>query len=362
MRGKIEAKGVPGWLKILIVFCLLLAVMTAGCSETASPASTASPYSANAVLPSLSQVVDKVMPSVVFFLVETNDTNLFGEPVKAAGSGVILRSDGYILTNRHVVENFKTVEVTLHDRRVYTVSEKNIWMDDIVDLAVVKIEENNLPVVQFGDPDSINVGDWVIAVGHALGLSPLEGGATVTEGIVSNLNRSFTIDTTSYYDMIQTSAAINPGNSGGPLVNLNGDVVGIDSAGATDAQNIGFAINVGTARHVFKDLVQYGKSHHPFLGASLDDITPVTVTDSKAPKVGALITHVEPQSPAAEVGLQEGDIILNFGKIKIDTAASLIKELWRLEPGDKVDIVLWRAGSQMKLNITLGQRPQTDAL
>lgn len=293
--------------------------------------------------------VKKVLPGVVFISVERTT----GEVV--SGSGIIVRSDGYILTNRHVVNDARHVEVTLHDRRSYEPS--GMWLDDILDLAVVKIEENNLPTVSFGNPDTINVGDPVIAIGHALGLSPLEGGATVTEGIVSNLGRSFFIDSTPYYDVIQTSAAINPGNSGGPLVNLAGELIGVNSAGANQAQNIGFAINVATARHVYEDLVKYGRPVHPYLGLALGDVTMAMSSQIPGVKFGAVVTSLETGGPAYLAGLQLHDIITGFGKDNINSAADLIRVLWRHGAGDTVEVVFWRGGTQMKVAMTLMQRP-----
>lgn len=347
---------------IFVTFCLLLMLVIGSCTGVTSPTPAPASTSPISTLPSLSDIVSKVMPSVVYILVDTTDTDIFGEPIQAAGSGVILRSDGYILTNRHVVEDAKKVEVNLHDLRVYDVVTSNIWRDDVVDLAVVKIEEQNLPTVPFGDPEKLSVGDWVIAIGHALGLSPLEGGPTVTQGIISNLDRSFTIETTAYYDVIQTDAAINPGNSGGPLINLAGEVIGIDSAGAAEAQNIGFAINVATARHVFEDLVKYGKPHHPFLGATLVDVTPNNTKNSEAPKIGALVANIELGSPAGLAGLQKDDVIARFGSSDVVSAASLIRELWRHEVGDTVEVVYWRDRTQVMVSVTLGQRAQTSAV
>jgi len=260
--------------KTVITFTLLTMLMLSAlaCGRgggEAQPTPTAQP---TIVLPSFSEIVNEVMPSVVFIL---SELDFPGQPVIVSGSGVILSSDGYILTNRHVVEDASDVEVTLQDRRVYQAS--GVWMDNILDLAVVKIDAPDLTPSEFGDPDTISVGDWVIALGHSLGLGPEEGGATVTSGIVSNLGRSFFIDDTAYYDVIQTDAAINPGNSGGPLVNLAGEVIGINSAVTAGAENVGFAINIATARHVFEDLVQFGEPRHPYLGATVEDCEPCMV-------------------------------------------------------------------------------------
>lgn len=349
-------KTIHVWLLAILTSVLLL-IACSGQAPPLAPTPTPAPTS---LLPSFSETVERVMPSVVYIFAET-DTGQSGQSFATSGSGVILRSDGYIFTNRHVVENAIVVEVTLQDRRVFESSE--IWMDDILDLAVVKIEAQDLPVSKFGDPDTIKIGDWVLALGHPLGLSPEEGGATVTSGIVSNLGRSFFIEGTPYFDVIQTDAAINPGNSGGPLVNLAGEVIGINSAASFEAQNIGFAINVGIARHVFNDLVQFGRSHHPFLGATLEDITPSMAREtSMTYRVGAVVTDVEPGGPAALAGLQPDDIIIRFDKDEITSVADLIKALWRHEVGDTVPVVFLRDEREVVSDVTLGQRPRANVI
>jgi len=317
-------------------------------AESPTPTPTSTPFS-------FSEVVEKVMPSVVYIFVETN-TVVSGRFLTGSGSGVIPRSDGYILTNRHVVENARRVEVTLQDRSVYEVS--SIWLDDILDLAVIKIEAQNLPTSQFGDPDNIRAGDWVIALGHPLGLSPEEGGVTVTAGVVSNLGRSFAIGGIPYYDIIQTDAAINPGNSGGPLVNLGGEVIGINSVGAGQAQNINFAINVSTARRVFEDIVEHGRVLRPYLGAVLDDITPSVACEfCLAQRVGAIVVAVEPGGPAEVAGLRRNDIIVRFSGEEITSATQLIKELWKHKVGESVRVVFWRGETEMETTVTLSERP-----
>jgi len=347
----------------LAVVTLVSIIFASGCAQpssqapapTVAPISTPEPATAFAPL-SFSEVVEKVMPSVVYIFVEI-DTDQPGQFVPASGSGVILRSDGYILTNRHVVENARRAEVTLQDRSVYEVS--SIWVDDLLDLAVIKVEAQDLPEAQFGNPASVRVGDWVIALGHPLGLSPEEGGATVTVGIVSNLGRSFTLGGIPYYDIIQTDAAINPGNSGGPMVNLAGDVIGINSAGVGQAQNINFAINVSTVRRVFEDIVQHGRVLRPYLGAVLDDITPSVACEfCLAKRVGTVVVSVEPGGPADLAGLQQNDIIVRFGEREIISAAQLVKELWQQEVGKSVKVIFWRGETEMKTTVTLVERPR----
>jgi serine protease Do len=302
-------------------------------------------------------VVEKVMPSVVYVNVEVR-SGRSGQVVSGSGSGIILRSDGYILTNRHVVENAIRAEVTLQERTVY--QAKQIWVDDILDLAVIKIEGKEFPAARFGDSAKIRVGDWAIALGHPLGLSPSEGGATVTVGIISNLGRSFSLQGVPFYDIIQTDAAINPGNSGGPLVNLGGEVIGINSAGAGEAQNINFAINVGTAKRVFEDIVQYGRVLRPYLGAALDDVTPSMVGNNSLTKMaGAIVVRVELNGPAQQAGLKQFDIITGFGTVEINSAAELIKELWKHKVGETVAVKYWRDETEMKTELSLVERLST---
>ena len=356
MAFKQEGKRRMGMLVVCgLVLSILLVMFSISC-QALTPASTPTPKPAAVFTPlSFSEIVEKVMPSVVYIFVEI-DTGQSGQFLPASGSGVILRSEGFILTNRHVVENARRAEVTLQDRRVYEVS--GIWVDDLLDLAVIKVDAQDLATAEFGDPASIQVGDWVIALGHPLGLSPEEGGATVTVGIVSNLGRSFSINGIPYYDVIQTDAAINPGNSGGPLVNLEGEVIGINSAGAGQAQNISYAINVSTARRVFEDIIQHGRVLRPYLGAILDDITPSVACEfCLAQRVGAIVIGVEPGGPADMAGLQQNDIIVRFGEQEIISAAQLVKELWQQEVGKGVKVVFWRGETEMETVVTLAERP-----
>jgi len=340
------------WLPLLImlVSCLSLVVIFNGCAPVDSTTDTSL-----SVPPSFAETVDMVIPSVVYIFVEidTEQPDVF---TGASGSGVILHSDGYILTNRHVVENARRVEVTLQDRSVYEVT--GIWLDDLLDLAVIKIEAQGLPSAVFGDPVSTRVGDWVIALGHPLGLSPEEGGATITTGVVSNLGRSFNMNGMPFYDIIQTDTAINPGNSGGPLVNLDGEVIGINSATLGEAQNINFAINASTARRVFEDIVHYGRVLRPYFGAILDDITPAVACEfCLARRVGAMVIHVTPDSPAETAGLQLHDIIVRFDDTEIISSAQLLKDLWGHEVGDTLKVVFWRNQTEMETTVTLAETP-----
>ena len=349
---------------IVILGCLLGVITISACvppAATSAPStSPATPDGATGSVPSFAAVVSSVLPSVVYIYVETNEVDTSGNPISGIGSGVILRSDGWIITNKHVVKGYKQVQVTLYDRRTYTPSK--VLMDDISDLAALKIDEQGLPALSMGNPDEVKVGDWVVAVGHALGISPAEGGPTVTEGIVSSLGRSFTMESIPYYDLVQTSAAINPGNSGGALVNSQGEIIGVNSAAATSAQNIGYAISVGTARHIFDDLVQYGKPRHPFLGVRALDLTPATAHQLNSPLEGARVEYVETGSPAEAAGLRIDDVIVSLGGEPVTSAADVIKILWRHDPGDSTTIVYLHRGLEIKKDLIFSERPQTDSI
>ncbi len=336
-------------------------VAASGCTQPAAKSPTIPVGSlAGESLPSFASVVGKALPSICYIEVETTHTDSSGSPVTGIGSGVILSQDGWILTNKHVVNDYKTVQVTLYDRHSYTPSK--VLMDDIADLAVVKIEKQGLPPLKLGNPDSVKVGDWVIAIGHALGISPAEGGPTVTEGVVSSLGRSFTMNSVPYYDLIQTSAAINPGNSGGALMNSAGELVGVNSAGVPSAQGIGYAINIGTAKHVFDDLVKYGKSRHPFLGVRISDVSTQAARTYHVPFESALVEYVEVGSPAEAAGLRVGDAIVGLSGENVTSAADLMKVLWRHEPGDNSTIIFLHRGLQNSIDIQFIDRPQTDSM
>jgi len=272
-----------------------------------------------------------------------------------SGSGVLLSSDGYILTNNHVIENARKVEVLLPDND-QTYQAQIVGTDPLSDLAVIKINGQNFPTAQFGDPSRLRIGDWVIALGNALGL--VEGGPTVTLGIVSNLERSFTIGNSDYYDVIQTDAAINPGNSGGPLVDLEGKVIGINTFIISGAENIGFAVSANTTSRVYEDLIQYGHVIRPYLGVTLRTLTPDLATQLGLSKdKGVLVWDVAPDGPAAKEGIKVNDVITRFQDQEVSEASRLIKLLWQYNVSDRVKITFWRDNTEQEVWITLAQRP-----
>ncbi|MEL7561927.1 trypsin-like peptidase domain-containing protein [Dehalogenimonas sp. 4OHTPN] len=298
--------------------------------------------------------IAKILPSVVF--IEVAFGNPSGTGGIGSGSGLIMDKAGYILTNKHVVSGAFAARVITSDRRIYDVDE--IWEDDITDLAVVKITAQNLTPAVFGDPAGMKVGDTVIAIGYPLGMSPAEGGANATAGILSNLSRFFWIDNTPYYDLMEFDAAINPGNSGGALINLKGELVGINSAGLDTAQGINYAINVATAKHVYNDLVQGEVGHHPYLGIMIDDnIQVIPGEPFAAALVGAEILDLDPQGPAAKSGLRPFDVIIKFNGQTVSSASDVIRFLWRLDVNERVTIVIKRGAGELTFEFNAPKRP-----
>lgn len=321
------------------------------------PSFTARPLAGiPSTLPSITEVVEKVKPSVVSIISETVSFDFFLQPIpsEGAGSGFIIDPRGYIVTNNHVVERSRNIRVVLPDGR--TLDARIVGRDTLTDLAVIKIEAENLPALAFADTSTLRVGDWVIAFGNALGLP---GGPTVTLGIVSYIGRSIQEPNgATLTNLIQTDAAINPGNSGGPLVNLAGQIVGINTAIAGGAQNIGFAINANNAQSITTKLITTGKIIRAWLGVGLVTVTRniqerFTLGVSK----GALISSLAAGSPADRAGLKTGDVIISFNGEKIDDADSLVLAIQSKNPGDKAEITYVREQRESRVSLTLIERP-----
>jgi len=272
---------------------------------------------------------------------------------QALGSGFIISSDGYILTNNHVVGNADLVLVIIGDDE--PVRAEVVGTDPATDLAVIRLRgRNGLPVLPLGDSDNLQVGDWVVAIGQPFGLSH-----TITSGIVSALDRS-NMDLTTYEDFIQTDAAINPGNSGGPLVNLAGQAVGVNTAilGPEGNIGIGFAIPINMAKNVYEQIRKNGKVIRGFIGVSIQELTPDLMTAFDLPKgtKGVLVAHVSENSPAAAAGLQEGDVIVQFEGKPVLSPGPFQIQVSRLQPGSKVPLVVLREAGRQSLTIELGTR------
>ena len=269
------------------------------------------------------------------------------------GSGVIVTRDGYIMTNNHVVEGASTVKVTMQDRREYTA--KVIGTDPKTDVAVLKIDANNLPVLPISDSTKVQVGDVALAMGNPFGL-----GQTVTMGIVSATGRGG-LNPENYEDFIQTDAAINPGNSGGALVNAAGQLIGINTAIISRTggnQGIGFAIPINMAREVMDQLVKTGKVVRGYMGAGVQDITPELARAFKLPKAtGAAITSVEPGSPAEKGGLRAGDVVTAVDGEPVVDSAALRLRISRTAPGTPVKLDVQRPEGPTTVTVNLGTLP-----
>jgi serine protease Do len=281
----------------------------------------------------------------------------YREPRTAQGSGFIISDDGYILTNNHMVDEAEKVEVELTDGRKFTA--KIIGTDPDTDVAVIKIDAKNLPSLKLADSDTLEVGEWVLAIGNPLGLSH-----TVTAGIVSAKGRSgFNLATLENF--IQTDAAINFGNSGGPLINLDGKVVGINTAiaGSTGNIGIGFAIPINMARHVYEQLIESGTVERGFLGVLPQDLEPemAEAFGLKNGK-GILIPEVTKDSAADKAGLKYNDVILELEGEPVESADAFRNRIAMLKPGDRVQLVIWRDGKRKPITVKLGKRPSTDEL
>jgi serine protease Do len=283
------------------------------------------------------------------------------QPEEGSGSGFIVSADGYILTNNHVVADADKVTVTLLDKRVF--KAKVVGRDPTTDVAVIKIEGNNFPSLSLGDDAKERVGEWVLAIGNPLGLD-----FTVTAGIISAKGRSRELRQlyASQYaiiDYIQTDAAINPGNSGGPLVNIKGDVIGINSAIASQTgfySGYGFAIPITLARTVMADIIQYGRVRRAILGVSIQDLTPADAQAAGLKEIrGALVGGSTPgqESPAAKAGIEAGDVIVAIDGQPIDRVAQLQRVIRNHKPGDVVEVDVMRFGAKKSFKVKLIEAP-----
>jgi serine protease Do len=269
---------------------------------------------------------------------------------KALGSGVVISSDGYILTNNHVVENSKTIQVTLNDGRKFTA--KVIGTDPETDVALMKIDATNLEPITLADSDSAQVGDVVLAVGDPFGI-----GTTVTEGIISAKNRTQVSNADSDEDFIQTDAAINPGNSGGALVDIEGRLIGINTSILSRSggnQGIGFAVPSNLCRWVADSLITKGKVERGFLGVHIQTLTPELAKAFKSNRAsGAVVTDVSPNSAAEQAGVKSGDVVVEFNNKPIESAGQLKLQVAETPPGTSIPVQVDRNGQVMSLNVTL---------
>lgn len=274
-------------------------------------------------------------------------------PVEGIGSGFIFDEKGYILTNYHVVEGAKRIVVTLVDGRTF--EAKFIGAYRGLDIAVLKIDADNLVVAKLGDSDKLRVGQRVFAIGNPFGLA---GGPTVTSGVISALKRTIHSERGIFRDLVQTDAAINPGNSGGPLVNINGEVVAINTAIIPFAQGIGFAIPINAAKEVAREIILYGSYARPWLGISGVSVNRQIAEYYDLPvEHGVLVARVTPDSPADKAGIERGDIILEFDGKRIDGIEELQKILAEKKHGCECEAIILRGLRKFRVKILLEQEP-----
>jgi S1-C subfamily serine protease len=337
-----------------------------GGSEPVSGATTRTVASGN----DFADAINAVRPATVQI---TNQQVVMASPAQSfevpagVGTGVIYKPEGFIITNDHVIAGAQSLLVSLPDGR--SLEARLVGRDPRTDLAVLKVDAGNLPVARLGDSAEVSIGEWDVAIGHALGLP---GGPTVTVGVVSALGRTAQEPPSEggsdpgpvLFDLIQTDAAINPGNSGGPLANLDGEVIGINTlvagqaAEGLPAQGIGFAIAINTAKEIADELERNGRIAHAYLGVSYAPLNPAVASQlGVSVDQGAVVTQVAPDSPAAEAGITRGDVITEVDGKEIEGESDLSRFINEKDPGDKVTLTVVRGANTREVDVTLGTAP-----
>jgi serine protease Do len=321
--------------------------------QPALPPPSAVPPAAeeNAVI----RVVDHIRPSVVNIDTVAQVQTFFGVfPQQGAGSGVIVSPEGLILTNNHVVEGAQQIKVTLLSGKTF--SGRIVGRDPFSDLAVIKVETNDpLPAATLGRSSTLRVGQMAVAVGNPFGL-----GHTVTVGVISALNRSIQVPNLVIENLIQTDAAINPGNSGGALADSSGSLIGINTAIVQQAQGIGFAIPIDTARVIMDQLISRGRVVRPYAGLIWGGDVDVNIARqyNLAVDHGVIVRDVAANGPAARAGIRQGDIIVAVDGRQVNNWNDFIRELFTKKPGDRVRVEVARNGDRRTVEMTLTERPQ----
>jgi len=349
-------------LSLLLVTLVLSSLWLFGCSaqENSNGVPSASAATAGTTMesPTISAVVAQARPSVVSINVEITTYDYFNQPVKeeGAGSGWIIKSDGYIVTNNHVVADSDNVTVTLSDGRIF--QTEVVSTDSLTDLAVIKIDATGLTALPVGDSSELLVGDGVVAIGNALGQ-----GISATAGIVSMTDVSLDASPgQTLLGLIQTDAAINPGNSGGPLVNMAGEVIGINSIkiAQVGVEGMGYAISINEALPVINTLIEQGHISRPWIGIGVSEVNDsVANLYGLAVNEGVLITNIVPGSPAEKAGLKAGDVITMMNNKDIVTTRDLAEELFTFKIDQIITITYWRGNARQTTELTLAEMPST---
>lgn len=327
----------------------------------------------------IADMVDKTSPAVVLIqtTVESRDSRydaffsdpffrqFFGNRVpmdsgprysQGMGSGFIISKDGYILTNEHVIHGASKIEVAMSGRDE-PVPARLVGSDAELDLAVLKINgEANLPYLQLGNSDTVRVGEWAVAIGNPQGLDH-----TVTVGVISAKGRPIAVQNKQYKNLLQTDASINPGNSGGPLLNTKGEVIGINTAVSATAQGIGFAIPTSTVKPVLDSLINQGKITRPWLGVYIQSLDQEIARQLHFNSTeGAVITSVVEGGPADNAGIAQGDILVQIDGNKVATAGDLTTTVGKKKPGDRAEVILYRNGKKLILDVLIGEKGNVD--
>ena len=373
-----------------IIVVILLVIFTGGCGLWGGDNDKASPIDNNSSTPipgnflsnnpitigpaNIADMVEKVSPAVVN--IETNtvvsnsdvffNNDFFRDFLgnngitprqnvqTGVGTGFLISDDGYILTNQHVIDKATSITVRMANNDT-DYSAKVVGQDYELDLAVLKIDGNTkFTTLTLGDSDTIRVGEWVIAIGNPYGLDH-----TVTVGVVSAKGRPINIEKRVYRNLIQTDAAINPGNSGGPLLNTNGEVIGINTAVNSEAQGIGFAISVNTAREIINELIQTGKVTRPYIGVWLQPMDENFAAQYNLPNTGVIVANVIAGGPAEKAGLKINDVIVSLNDTNINNYEQLQDFLKTRQVGEKVMVKVIRAGKKLTIPVTLAEKPSS---
>ena len=343
--------------RIFAAIALTFAVM--GQSIAADDGAAPAP----APTPTLAPILKKITPAVVKIEIRGRapaGTNSRRREIHEVGSGVVYdASQGLIITNHHVIDHADEITVTLTDGRVLTA--KRVGSDPDFDLALIKVRVDSLPSIPFGDSSQLEVGDIVLAIGYPANLAQ-----SVTSGIVGGLHRT-NIGIEQHENFIQTDAAVYPGNSGGALVNIKGDLVGINTAfiGSTSTNpGVGFAIPVNMSRIIADQILKYGDIRRGTLGITIEDPTPAVLRDMKltAPQAGAVITRVDPGSAGERAGLKSGDVVTKLGEVAVRNAPFLRTRIALLRIGETAELAILREGKQMTIRAIMAERqPRTSS-
>lgn len=305
-------------------------------------------------LPQIADIVDRAKLGVATISTKSLVKGYFYNfEDQGNGSGFVVRPDGYIATNYHVVKGATEIKVYLPNGETY--DAELIGRDTVTDLAILKIKAEGLQYLPIGDSDSLRVGEWVIAIGNALAL---KGGPTVTIGIVSALGRTIRSEEGDFYDLIQTDAAINEGNSGGPLLNLSGEVIGINQAILRQGRSLSFAVSANVASPIFEDLISSGCVKRPLMGFASVDLTPALANEWEiSVKEGIIVSYMPSAGPAYDAGIRLGDIIIKINQSPVADVKDWLTKLWSLKSGDEAIVTYIREGKPYEAIVILGSRP-----